>query len=223
MVRHSRATLFPEARAWHGRARSVGLLMVPLLLLAGCAGSTPGTTSGTASPSVTTAAAAPAAPVAAPQTTVIGDDSMTFIQFLGDHRMEEAANGTFQTFRRLIIAARLTDTFNGPGPVTVFAPTDEAFARAFTPAQIDTLTGSSVVVADLINFHVANGTWPLSKMADATIPTLQGNELRGRLAGGLLRVNGSVARTGATRVSNGYIYAINDVLLPPGFQIPGSA
>ncbi len=144
----------------------------------------------------------------------------TLMSFLEDPRMEEAANGTFHTFVRFVRAAGLTSIFDGPGPMALFPPTDEAFARTFTPAQLAALTRQQVDLAQLINYQAANGIWPLSKVIGGIIPTMQVNELHGTLSDGVLRINNSVVRAQAVRVSNGYIYAMNDVLMPPGYQVP---
>ena len=104
--------------------------------------------------------------------------------------------------------------------MALFVPTDEAFARRFTPAQIAALSSYRVGLADLLNFHAANGIWPLSKVVAGTIPTMQVNELHGSMTDNILRINNSVVRARAIHVRNGYLYAMNDVLLPPGFQVP---
>jgi uncharacterized surface protein with fasciclin (FAS1) repeats len=152
-----------------------------------------------------------------------GDMNATLLSFLEDPRMEEAANGTFHTFVRLVSVAGLTSIFSGPGPMALFPPTDEAFARTFTPAQLEKLASDQVGVAELINFEAANGIWPLSKVNGGIIPTMQVNELHGTMTEGVLRINNAVVRAQAVHVSNGYIYAMNDVLTPPGFQIPAGA
>lgn len=102
----------------------------------------------------------------------------------------------------------------------MFAPTDEAFGRAFTPAQLEALIAFPVDLARLVNFHFANGNWKLAKVIDGTIPTFEGNEIHGSRSEGVLSINNTIVRAASIAVGNGYVYALNDVLLPPSFQLP---
>ena len=208
------------------RAKILRTLTIGVLIVAatGCGSSRTSVDTTILSAPVESAAPDSAASVAvAPIEQPVEDMDATLLAFLEDPRMEAAANGTFHTFVALTQRAGLNSIFDGPGPMALFPPTDEAFARTFTPDQLAALSNYQVDLAQLLNFHAANGIWPLSKVIGGIIPTMQINELHGKQTDGVLRINDAVVRAQAVRVSNGYIYALNDVLMPPGFQLPAAS
>lgn len=125
------------------------------------------------------------------------------------------ANGGFNTLLSAVNAAGLADTLAGPGPLTVFAPTDEAFAALpagtveglLLPENRDSLVG-------LLSNHVVAGNYPASSLAGArgVLQSLGGGNLRIDGTNGV-RVNNSNVIIPDVAASNGFIHAIDKVLL----------
>ena len=123
------------------------------------------------------------------------------------------AAGSFKTLATALTAAGLIETLSGPGPFTVFAPTDEAFAKI--PAE--TLTA---VLADkdkltaILTYHVVAGkvtAAEVSKLTEAT--TLQGGEVKIDASHGV-KINDAMVITPDVEASNGIIHVIDTVLMP---------
>lgn len=125
-------------------------------------------------------------------------------------------------------AAGLVDTLKGPGPFTVFAPTNAAFA-ALPAGTVDTLLKpeNKGMLTGVLTYHVVPGKWDaaaISKMiADgkgmASIKTVAGGTLVAKSAGGKVTVTdekGGVATVSIADVyqSNGVIHVVDKVLLP---------
>jgi uncharacterized surface protein with fasciclin (FAS1) repeats len=127
-----------------------------------------------------------------------------------------ALAGTFTTLERAITAAGLTETLNGAGPFTVFAPTDEAFAK-LPPKELEALLADKEKLAALLKYHVVAGnvtSTQVSTMADAA--TLDGRKIAIKFDGGKVTLNGNTDVTSADiGTSNGTIHVINSVLTPP--------
>ena len=118
--------------------------------------------------------------------------------------LETAAEaGTFKTLLSAVKAAGLTDALNGAGPFTVFAPTDEAFAKV-PKADLDALFADKAKFADLLKHHVVAGKVSSKDLSAAKdVKTLQGAALK----------LGSAKVTKAdVEASNGTIHVIDSVL-----------
>ena len=126
------------------------------------------------------------------------------------------AAGSFKTLVAALKAAGLVDTLKGPGPFTVFAPTDEAFAK-LPPGTIDDLLkpeNKQKLVA-ILTYHVV----PAKAMAgDVTkmdvAKTVNGKELKLKVDGGKVMVNDAKVVKADIVTSNGVIHVIDKVLLP---------
>jgi uncharacterized surface protein with fasciclin (FAS1) repeats len=127
-----------------------------------------------------------------------------------------AIAGTFTTFEKAIAAAGLTETLKGAGPFTVFAPTDEAFAK-LPPKELDAILADKAKLTALLKYHVVAGnvtSTQVSTMTDAT--TLDGRKIAIKVEGGKVTLNGNTEVTSADiGSSNGTIHVINSVLMPP--------
>jgi len=125
--------------------------------------------------------------------------------------------GGFTTLVNLINTAGLTETLKGPGPFTVFAPTDDAFA-ALPPGALNTLVKPENLF-DLkarLTYHVVSGNIMAADLANlVSATTLNGKELRITVQGGVPMVNDAkVVRTDIV-AGNGIIHVIDKVLVPP--------
>jgi uncharacterized surface protein with fasciclin (FAS1) repeats len=128
-----------------------------------------------------------------------------------------ASNGQFKTLAAAITAAKLTDTLNGPGPFTVFAPSDAAFAKV-PKADLDKLLADPEKLARVLTFHVLSGkvmAADVTKMKDGSkVKTVQGGELTLTLKGDSVKLNDSAVTKTDITASNGVIHVIDTVMMP---------
>jgi uncharacterized surface protein with fasciclin (FAS1) repeats len=106
----------------------------------------------------------------------------------------------------------LVDTLNG-GQFTVFAPTDDAFAK-IDPATIDQLKTNKDLLTSILTYHVVPGQAAPNKVV-GTHKTVQGAELTVTGSGDHLQVNGANVVCGGVRTANATVYLIDTVLMPP--------
>lgn len=66
------------------------------------------------------------------------------------------AQKRFTTLLDLVTAARLSDAINGTGPVTLFAPTNDAIRKAYTPAELDALKQDITALTTMVKSHIVN-------------------------------------------------------------------
>ncbi|MGE3780054.1 MAG: fasciclin domain-containing protein [Pirellulaceae bacterium] len=127
------------------------------------------------------------------------------------------AAGSFKTLAAALTAANLVDALKGPGPFTVFAPTDEAFAKLpagtvetlLKPENRDKLIG-------ILKYHVVSGRVRSTEaLAAREAATLQGGKLKISASEGKARVNDANLVKTDIEASNGVIHVIDQVLLPP--------
>jgi uncharacterized surface protein with fasciclin (FAS1) repeats len=124
------------------------------------------------------------------------------------------AAGSFNTLAKAIEVAGLTETLKGEGPFTVFAPTDEAFAK-LPKGTVESLLQDKEKLATILKYHVVAGEVSSSqamKLSEAN--TLAEKPLKISKSGKKLMV-GKATVTGADiAASNGVIHVIDTVLLP---------
>ena len=132
----------------------------------------------------------------------------------------EAANqaGQFATLLAAAKAAGLADTLANGGPFTVFAPTDEAFARLGKETITDLLwPENKKKLAAILSHHVVAGVVPSQKAIKLTeAATLSGQPLKLEFDGKVLQVGGAKVITADVEAKNGVIHVIDTVLLPQG-------
>ena len=124
--------------------------------------------------------------------------------------------GTFTTLVAAVEAAGLVETLKGPGPFTVFAPTDAAFAALPAGTVEDLLKpeNKDQLVA-VLTYHVVPGKVMSTDLSEGlTAATVQGADVTITLEGGA-KVNGAVISTADIEASNGVIHVIDSVILPP--------
>ncbi|MDH5334157.1 MAG: fasciclin domain-containing protein, partial [Thermoleophilia bacterium] len=129
------------------------------------------------------------------------------------------AAGQFKTLASLLTEAGLVETLQGPGPFTVFAPTDAAFAKV-PKATLDALAADPALLKKVLLYHVVAGNVPASevvKLNGQIVSTANKLPIGIKIAGGNVFLNGSTkVITPDVEASNGTIHVINKVLLPPG-------
>jgi uncharacterized surface protein with fasciclin (FAS1) repeats len=122
------------------------------------------------------------------------------------------AAGNFKTLVAAIQAAGLVDTLKGPGPFTVFAPTDEAFAK-IPKAQLDALLADKAKLTAVLTYHVVSGKVMAKDVKAGKVKSVQGGELTFATAGGVTVDNAKVAAVDIV-ADNGVIHVIDAVVLP---------
>ncbi|MES2021045.1 MAG: fasciclin domain-containing protein [Pseudomonadota bacterium] len=173
-----------------------------------------------------TAPAAPAAPAAAPASNpTVGGAVMDATKPIATNA---AAAPNLTTLVSAVKAAGLATTLAGPGPFTVFAPTNDAFSR-LAPGTVDTLLKPEhkATLAKVLTYHVVPGTLTLADIqakvtaggGKAVLTTVEGEPLTIELVGGgvqLTDVNGnkSYIETPDVAQSNGVVHVVNGVLSP---------
>ena len=127
--------------------------------------------------------------------------------------------GTFKTLVTAVQAADLVAALKGEGPFTVFAPTDEAFAK-LPPGTLEALLKpeNRDRLKAVLTFHVVPGKVMAKDAAGAKVElaTLQGQKVTVDGTGGAVIVNGATVVAADVAASNGVIHVIDRVILPEG-------
>lgn len=128
--------------------------------------------------------------------------------------VETAVNaGNFKTLVAAVQAAGLVDTLNGTGPFTVFAPTDEAFAK-LPEGTVESLLEDKEKLTKILTYHVVSGKVMAADVSTMTeAPSLEGGMLKVDTSNGVM-INNAHVVTPDIDCSNGVIHVIDTVLLP---------
>ena len=121
--------------------------------------------------------------------------------------------GQFNTLAKALTEAGLIDTLKGPGPFTVFAPTDAAFAKI--PAdQLQALLADKAALTKVLTYHVVSGAVMAKDVKSGSVPTVEGQSLMLDVSSSGVKVNdANVIKTDIV-ASNGVIHVIDTVVLP---------
>ncbi len=123
------------------------------------------------------------------------------------------AAGSFNTLAKALTVAGLVDTLKGKGPFTVFAPTDEAFAK-LPAGTLDSLLEDSDALRKVLTYHVVPGKLMAAEVTKRTSArTVQGGDLKIDTSSGVKVNNSNVVKTDIV-ATNGVIHVIDSVLLP---------
>ena len=122
------------------------------------------------------------------------------------------AAGTFKTLAAALQAAGLVDTLKGKGPFTVFAPTDEAFAK-IPKADLDALLKDKAKLTAVLTYHVVSGQVMAKDVKAGKVKSVQGSELSLGTTGGVT-VDGAKVIKADIVADNGVIHVIDSVVLP---------
>jgi len=181
---------------------AVGALAV--LTLAACGSSS--TTAASSAPAAATSSAAssPAASSPAAAGTIVD---------------VAAANADFTTLVAAVKAAGLAETLSGPGPFTVFAPTNEAFA-ALPAGLLDKLLKpeNKAVLAKILTYHVLASKVMAADVKDGKVATVEGGTITIDTMNGV-KVNDAKVVTTDIAASNGVIHVIDKVLVPADVDV----
>jgi uncharacterized surface protein with fasciclin (FAS1) repeats len=151
--------------------------------------------------------------------------SISLISFTPAHAMSHKKGdiidvavkaGSFETLIAAAKAAGLVEALKGEGPLTVFAPTDEAFAK-LPAGTVESLLKpeNKNKLKNILLFHVVAGKVRAETAVTLdSAKTLQGTSFSIKLDGDVLKVNGASVVTADVEASNGIIHIIDSVILP---------
>jgi len=123
------------------------------------------------------------------------------------------AAGSFNTLVKAVQAAGLVETLKGPGPFTVFAPTDEAFAK-LPAGTLESLLKDIPKLKGVLTYHVVPGKVLAADVVKLTAAkTVQGQSVKIGTANGVTVDGAKVVKTDIL-TSNGVIHVIDSVILP---------
>jgi len=123
--------------------------------------------------------------------------------------------GSFKTLVKAVQAAGLVGTLKGNGPFTVFAPTDEAFAK-LPEGTLEALLKDKAKLTAVLTYHVVAGEYPAAKVVEKkSLDSLQGSPIKVHVTNAGVKVNQANVVKTDVRASNGIIHVIDAVILPP--------
>jgi transforming growth factor-beta-induced protein len=134
------------------------------------------------------------------------------------------AAGSFKTLAAALKAAGLVDALKGKGPFTVFAPTDEAFAK-LPAGTVETLLKpeNKARLASILTYHVVSGEVPASAVKTGSVATLDGQRIDLVAKDGKVTVDGATVTKADIKCSNGVIHVIDTVIIPSDKDIVETA
>jgi uncharacterized surface protein with fasciclin (FAS1) repeats len=126
-----------------------------------------------------------------------------------------SGNPDFKTLVTAVTKAGLVETLSGPGPFTVFAPTDAAFA-AIPADQLNAILADKAQLTKILTYHVVPGKVMAADLQpEQMVKTVEGQTLDIKVANGAATVNGcNIVKTDIP-ASNGVIHVVDCVLIPP--------
>jgi uncharacterized surface protein with fasciclin (FAS1) repeats len=127
-----------------------------------------------------------------------------------------AGDPQFSTLVRLVKKAGLASALSGPGKLTVFAPTNAAFAK-LPKATLRKVEGDKKLLASILTYHVVKGAVPASKVValdGKSVRTLNGKSVKVTVKGKQVYVNKARVTKTDVKASNGIVHVINQVLVP---------
>ena len=140
-----------------------------------------------------------------PETTSQNDENIVEVAI---------AAGSFNTLVAAVKAAGLVETLSGPGPFTVFAPTDEAFAQ-IPEADLNALLADKEALTAVLTYHVVTGavrSTDVVKLSSAE--PVNGQSVTIKTMDGKVMIDGATVVSADIEASNGIIHVIDKVILP---------
>lgn len=125
-----------------------------------------------------------------------------------------ARDPQLSTFNRLVAQAGLTDELRGSGPLTVFAPSDDAF-KAVPAKTMEALAADPAQLKAVLRYHVVDGRVAAADVKIGPAKTRQGASLALAKAGGFVTVDDAVVQQADIPATNGVAHIVDRVLMPP--------
>jgi uncharacterized surface protein with fasciclin (FAS1) repeats len=124
--------------------------------------------------------------------------------------------GSFNTLVAAVEAAGLVDTLQSEGPFTVFAPTDEAFAK-LPAGTVDSLLQNPDKLREILLYHVVPGKVMAADVVSlSSAKTAQGSDVAIKFYDGSVRIDNALVTATDIETSNGVIHVIDTVIIPRG-------
>jgi uncharacterized surface protein with fasciclin (FAS1) repeats len=118
------------------------------------------------------------------------------------------------TLSKLIVDAGLTDTLRGPGPFTVFAPTDEAFKSVPAKTMAELAADKNLLKA-VLTYHVLPAKVLSEEVKTGNATTVNGANVALSKSGSFVTVEDAVVTQADVSASNGVVHIVDRVLMPP--------
>jgi uncharacterized surface protein with fasciclin (FAS1) repeats len=126
------------------------------------------------------------------------------------------ADGRFTTLVAAVQAAKLDGALSGPGPFTVFAPTDDAFKNLPPGTVASLLKEPEGQLKQILLYHVVDGKVMAADVVKlSSAKTLQGSNVNITVTNGVVKINDATVKITDIQTKNGVIHVIDKVLLPP--------
>ncbi len=147
-------------------------------------------------------------------TTVATPATTAVIDAPGDIVATALTSGVFTTLAGAVVTANLVETLRGPGPFTVFAPTDAAFAKLPAPV-LSAVQDDKALLTTVLTYHVLAGSYTAETLPTGQVKTVAGAEITVTKSGTDVFINGNRIAKADVKTSNGMIHVMSDVLVPP--------
>lgn len=131
----------------------------------------------------------------------------------GDIVDTAVAAGQFTTLVKAVQAAGLVETLKSEGPFTVFAPTDEAFAK-LPAGALDALIADKEKLRAVLTYHVVSGKVLAADVKTGSVKTVQGSSAKLVAKDGGVSIDGAKVVKADIETSNGVIHVIDRVIMP---------
>lgn len=125
-----------------------------------------------------------------------------------------ARDPQLSTFNRLVAQAGLADELRGSGPLTVFAPSDEAF-KAVPAKTLEALAADPAQLKAVLAYHVIDGRMTAADVKTGAAKTRQGANIALAKAGSFVTVDDAVVQQADIVATNGVAHVVDRVLMPP--------
>jgi len=123
-------------------------------------------------------------------------------------------SGNFNTLAKALTETGLVEALQGEGPFTVFAPTDDAFAK-LPEGTIESLLEDKETLKNILLYHVVSGNVSSKQVVDLNeAETLGGKNINIKVKDGSVMINDATVTTADVMASNGVIHIIDTVLIP---------
>ena len=184
-----------------------------LVALSACGSDSNDASSSTEAMAETTDAMAETTDAMAETTEAMAEEPVTIVDVA-------VAAGSFNTLVAAVAAAELVDALSAEGPLTVFAPTDDAFG-ALPAGLVDCLLlpENKEALSAILTYHVVDGAVMSTDLTDGPVATLQGEEVTVDLTDGVTLNDSVKVVTADIEASNGVIHVIDGVLVPPSIDV----
>jgi len=125
-----------------------------------------------------------------------------------------ATNPSLTTLNGLIVKAGLADTLKGPGPFTVFAPTNDAF-KAVPAKTMTELAADPAKLKAVLTYHVLPGKVTSAEIKNGPAKTVHGANIAVNRSGEFVTVEDSLVQQANVMASNGVVHTVDRVMMPP--------